>query len=96
MEYPLTQPGVDLYGGKFTDGNPVGGIPASRDRAEDMNLIYDELRAVVIGAGLVPAEGNSTQVRDAIQVLSSFILDPVAVKKYKLSVSNGALVMTEQ
>lgn len=66
MQYPLTQPGVDLFGGKFTDGNPVGGIPASRDRAADMNLLYDEMIAVVVAAGGTPTEGVSTQVRDAI------------------------------
>jgi len=69
MQYPLTQPGVDLYGGKFTDGNAVGGIPASRDRAADMNLVYDELIAVVAAAGLTPSEASQTQVRDAILAL---------------------------
>lgn len=66
MQYPKTQPGVDLSGGKFTDGNPALSIPASRDRAADMNLVYDELIAVVVAAGLTPAEGETTQVRDAI------------------------------
>lgn len=69
MQYPLTQPNVDLYGGKFTDGNPLGGIPSSRDRAVDMNLLYDEMIAVVVAAGFTPTEGVSTQVRDAILAL---------------------------
>lgn len=69
MQYPLTQPGVDLSGGKFTDGNPVLSIPASRDRAADMNLVYDELIALVVAAGLTPSEASSTQVRDAVLAL---------------------------
>lgn len=69
MQYPLTVPGVGLSGGKFTGGNPVGGIAASLDRAEDMNLVYDELIAVVTAAGLTPTEGVTTQVRDAILAL---------------------------
>ncbi|MBJ7553156.1 hypothetical protein [Marinomonas spartinae] len=40
MNYPDSN---DLYQGKFTDGDPLTGLPASQDSAEQMNAVYDEL-----------------------------------------------------
>lgn len=66
MQYPLTASGVNLYNGKFTNGDPLNSIPRSIDRAEDMNRVYDEIIAAVIDAGLTPSEADSTQLKQAI------------------------------
>jgi len=66
MKYPVSVPEVNLYGGKFTNGDPLLGIPRSIDRAEDMNRVYDELINVVTGAGLTPSEADNTQLLQAI------------------------------
>ncbi len=69
MQYPISVPEVNLYAGKFTNGDPLLSIPRSIDRAEDMNRVYDELIAVVTGAGLTPSEADNTQLLTAINAL---------------------------
>jgi hypothetical protein len=71
MDYPHTQPGVALRDGKFTDGNPLLSIPASRDPAVWANLVTDELLSVVTAAGLVPSEEQNDQLLLAINELIS-------------------------
>lgn len=68
MDFPLSEPGLDLYNGKFTDGVP-GVRPASVIPASTMNAIVDELKTVMVAADLAPAEATNTQVLDAIMIL---------------------------
>ena len=65
MDYPLTQPNLDLYLGKFTDGVP-GVRPASVIPSITQNAIVDEIIAVIVAGGLVQSEATLTQLRDAI------------------------------
>lgn len=71
MDYP-SDPSVGLVAGKFTDGNPAGGVPASRDPAAWANGVTDELINLIAAAGLTPNENVSTQVRDAIYRLAGY------------------------
>jgi hypothetical protein len=52
--------------GYFTEGNPATGTPATLERASWFNMIQEELRAIVVAAGLTPSKTTYTQVRDAI------------------------------
>ncbi|NVK28815.1 MAG: hypothetical protein HWE14_12260 [Flavobacteriia bacterium] len=63
MNYPDSN---DLYNGKFTDGDPLTGLPASQDSAEHMNAIYDELIALIVASGLNPDATIKGQVLAAI------------------------------
>ncbi|MBA1443520.1 MAG: hypothetical protein M3H12_00160 [Chromatiales bacterium] len=65
MDYPVR---TDMGGdGKFSDGNPGGGVEASLDMADDQNQVYDELIAVIQAAGVVEDHADRTQLLAALQ-----------------------------
>lgn len=65
----LPTPETALTEGYFTEGNPGTGTPATLERASWFNMVQEELRAVVVAAGLMPSKTTYTQVRDAIKIL---------------------------
>jgi hypothetical protein len=66
MDYPKTVPNVGLVAGKFSDGNPGQGVPASLDPAAWANAVTDELLAVIVAGGLTPSEGVFNQLLQAL------------------------------
>ncbi|WP_321865734.1 hypothetical protein [Paraburkholderia tropica] len=52
--------------GYFTEGNPATGTPATKVRGSWLNMIQEELRALVVYGGLTPSKTVYTQIRDAI------------------------------
>ncbi|MBJ7553154.1 hypothetical protein [Marinomonas spartinae] len=67
MDYPKRD---DLPNGRFTDGDPAHNILASRDSAEQMNAVYDEIRAAIQAGGLTPDVNDNTQLS---KVLKQFV-----------------------
>lgn len=67
MDYPISVPNVNLLNGKFTDGNPSAGIPASLDPSEWANLVTDEILNVLEAADILPSENANNQLAVAIQ-----------------------------
>ncbi len=67
MDYPKSNPTVGLKDGKFTDGDPVTGEKASRDKAIHQNMLYDELIGVIQHAGLTPSDADHTQIVKALK-----------------------------
>jgi len=58
--------------GEFTEGNPVGGIPATQIKANWLNSVQRELINLLKRAGLTPDVKKDDQVADAIsQIVSS-------------------------
>ena len=64
MDYP-SDPDVNLYQGKFDDGDANQGRAASRDKAGHYNAITTELLNLIIAGGLVPNEATLDQVAQA-------------------------------
>jgi len=48
--------------GYFTEGNPTAGTPATNVRGSWLNMIQEELRAIVVAAGLTPSKTAYNQV----------------------------------
>ncbi len=78
MDYPKIDTTVGLYNGKFTDGNPAGGIPASKDPSSWANNVTDELLAILAAASITPNETVSNQVVTAIQELINVNIGTIA------------------
>ncbi|MDZ7890097.1 MAG: phage tail protein [Pseudomonas sp.] len=72
MNYPNSVPGVGLVGGKFTDGNPLLGQPASLDPSAWANQVTDELLNVIAAAGIAPSEAASNQLLLALRAAGVF------------------------
>ncbi|WP_410498153.1 hypothetical protein [Chitinibacter sp. S2-10] len=67
MDFPKSlAAALYLLAGRFTDGDPINGVPASIDPASHMNAVTDELLNVIAGFGLVPDETKFDQVFKAI------------------------------
>ena len=71
--------------GYFTEGNPVAGTAATLVRGSFLNMIQEELRAIVVAGGLVPSKTTYNQVLAAIRALgkqSVTLADTGAVNAY--------------
>jgi hypothetical protein len=78
VDYP-TSPTIGLIAGKFSDGDPAAGVPASIDPAVWMNAVTDEMINLIITAGLTPSDTIFTQIRDAVIALSGAQVNTAAV-----------------
>jgi len=57
--------------GEFTEGNPVGGIPATLLRAPWLNTVQRELVGLVLGAGIQLNAADDGQVLKAVKELAA-------------------------
>ena len=66
-----TPPSVDGHAtpGYPTEGNPVGGQEATIFTAWTGHALIEEIRNVIVAAGMTPDKGTLTQLRDALGVL---------------------------
>lgn len=62
----INSPGATIDG-KFTDGNAGTGVPATVLWSQYMNMLQDELEAILDASGLTPTIGDDSQVLQAIQ-----------------------------
>ncbi|QNB13424.1 hypothetical protein G5S35_17495 [Paraburkholderia tropica] len=57
--------------GYFTEGNPATGTLATKVRGSWLNMIQEELRAIVVAGGLTPSKTVYNQVLTAIKALGT-------------------------
>lgn len=69
MDYPTQDNSALLQDGKFTDGDALAGIPASIDRSDYQNMVFDELINIIIAAGREPDFNVRDQVLQSIRDL---------------------------
>ncbi|WP_282265906.1 hypothetical protein [Stenotrophomonas sp. PS02298] len=55
--------------GRFTEGNPTTGVPATVVTADWLNSVQEEIAAVLTAAGLTLNKGNNAQLLQAIKSL---------------------------
>jgi hypothetical protein len=67
----LPTPEVEAAEGYFTEGNPARGTPATKVRGSWLNLIQEELRAIVVAGGLTPSKTVYNQVLTAVKALGT-------------------------
>lgn len=60
----------------FTSGNPSLGVPATVPGPYWFHMISEEMRKVIIEAGLTPDHENLTQLHEAIQILIAAGITP--------------------
>ncbi len=70
--------------GYFSNGNPALGVPGTIIPGWWLNMVQEELRAILIAAGVTPNKANNAQVLAAIQVLIKAAFD-----KTPLPIGNG-------
>lgn len=56
--------------GKFTEGNPAAGVPATVVTAAWMNDVQEELLSVLSAGGIAPVKGTQDQLLRAIRTMS--------------------------
>lgn len=69
MDYPKSVPSAGLVNGKFVDENPLTGTPGSLIPARWGNSVTDEIVNAIIGAGIIPDESDSAQLKAAISAI---------------------------
>jgi len=74
----------------FTEGNPSTSVEATDIPAWWLNMMQDEIRNVVTGAGLTPAKDNNAQLYAAVQALiAAAVGQPVDIPFYAGYDSDG-------
>ncbi|UQS91728.1 hypothetical protein M5C90_10875 [Pseudomonas chlororaphis subsp. piscium] len=66
MDFPKSVPNIGLVNGRFVDENIGTGQVGSLIPSAWGNAVTDEILAVILSAGMAPAEGDTTQLKNAI------------------------------
>lgn len=78
MDYPKSKDEARLHEGRFTDGIPGEGVFPSKNRSDNLNVVYDELLKLITDSGLEPNETVRTQVSEAVSRVANSVATTVA------------------
>jgi hypothetical protein len=79
---------------KFTEGDPVGGTPATVVTAAWMNDVQEELVSVLAAAGIAPVKGTQDQLLKAIRSISTGVAGASANAKMTVNVASSSATFT--
>jgi len=65
----LSAPAAPGTPGYFTEGDPTSGTPATTVSADFLNMVQEEMMAVVVAGGVTPSKTTRNQVLTALQAL---------------------------
>lgn len=78
---------------KFTDGDPVGGVPATLVTEDWLNDMQEELMSLLAAASISPVKGTQNQVLSALRSLSPGIIGATR-SRMSLSTSTATAAFT--
>lgn len=79
---------------KFTDGDPVGGLPATMVTDEWLNDVQEELMSVLSAAGIAPLKGAQDQLLKAIRGVSGGVIGASRNVKMSIGAASGSATLT--
>ncbi len=79
---------------KFTDGDPVGGIPATMVTDGWLNDVQEELMSVLSAAGIAPVKGAQDQLLKAIRGVSGGVVGASRNVKMSIGAASGSATLT--
>ncbi|SIT43653.1 conserved hypothetical protein [Paraburkholderia piptadeniae] len=80
--------------GYFTEGNPATGTPATNVRGSWLNMIQEELCAILAAAGIVRAKTTYNQVNAALQKMYSPVVGTVRNMVMNVSTASASATLT--
>lgn len=78
--------------GYFTEGNPATGTPATKIRGSWLNMVQEELCAILAAAGIARSKTNYNQVNSALQKMYSPVVG--AARNLVMSVTSASATAT--
>jgi hypothetical protein len=79
---------------KFTEGDPVGGVPATVVSAAWMNDVQEELISILAAASITPVKGTQDQVLKAIRALSGGVVGSTVNLKMTVATASASATIS--
>jgi hypothetical protein len=80
--------------GYFTEGNPVAGTPATNVRGSWLNMIQEELCAILAAAGITRSKTSYNQVNGALQKMYSPVVGTVRNLVMSVTAASATATLT--
>ncbi|WP_408596557.1 hypothetical protein [Pseudomonas sp. PLMAX] len=79
---------------KFTEGDPVGGVPATVVTAAWMNDVQEELVSILAAAGITPVKGTQDQILKAIRTITTGAVGASVNARMSITAANASATFT--
>jgi hypothetical protein len=90
----LPTPEAALTEGYWTEGNPGTGVAATLVRASFLNMVQEELRAIVVAAGETPSKTTYNQILTALKSMFSPVVGTVRNLSMSVTAASATATLT--